>query len=289
MVFSIGYNEYAGKKTRRKFKKFGGTKMNKKQFTTAKLEKGEMHVYDFGDIRMHAYKTEDFLSDEVFVLEKDGKAVIIESPCFFDNNAALERYLQDLEVVGMLIAYHDAGGSFLSGIKKYTTANAKEYAERGGGKSLIDNFAIAFGDIFDKSLHNITDALQEGFVNIGGIDFEIIPTADAYNIVIPQINAVYTHMLGHDCHSIVAGEAHADAMIAELQGYIERGFDLILTSHYTPEDLKDARVKIAYLQDLKAIAKGCATAEEFKAAVKEKYPQYLADNYLDMTANMFFS
>lgn len=30
-------------------------------------------------------------------------------------------------------------------------------------------------------------------------------------------------------------------MIAELRSYIAKGYNLILTSHYTPEDLKDAR------------------------------------------------
>ena len=28
-------------------------------------------------------------------------------------------------------------------------------------------------------------------------------------IEFPQIGCVYTHMLGHDCHSIVAGVGHA--------------------------------------------------------------------------------
>ena len=40
------------------------------------------------------------------------------------------------------------------------------------------------------------------------------------------------------CHSIVAGADHADAMNAQLEGYIARGYDLILTSHYTPENWK---------------------------------------------------
>ena len=82
---------------------------------------------------------------------------------------------------------------------------------------------------------------------------------------IPEINTVYTHMLGHDCHSIVAGAGHADAMIAQLCTYIERGYDLILTSHYTPEDLKDARIKIDYLENLKKIAAHAQNADEFKS------------------------
>ena len=262
--------------------------MNKTNYTTVTLEKGEMHVYDFGAVKLHAYRTDDFISDEVFIVEKNGKSVIIESPCFFDNNAALEKYVKDMNVVGMLIAYHDAGGSFLPNVKKYATQNAKDYGETGGGKALIDNFTGVFGEIFDKKLHTITDIINEGKLELGGIKFEITKTPDAYNIAIPEINAVYTHMLGHDCHSIVAGAGHADAMIAELEGYIAKGYALILTSHYTPEDLKDARTKIEYLQTLKAIAEKCNTAGEFKAQVKARFPEYGGENYLDMTADMFF-
>lgn len=263
--------------------------MNKNNYKAVKLDKGEMHVYDFGGIKLHAYRTDDFISDEVFIVEKNGKAVVIESPCFFDNNAALEKYVEGMNVEGVLIAYHDAGGSFLPNVKKYATQNAKEYGETGGGKALIDNFTNAFGKIFDSSLHNITNIIDEGKINIGGIDFVIKKTQEAYNIEIPEINAVYTHMLGHDCHSIVAGAGHADAIIAELEEYIANGRALILTSHYTPEDLKDAQTKIDYLKELKSIAAKCKTAEEFKAEVAKRYPEYGGENYLDMTAGMFFA
>lgn len=57
--------------------------MKKNTCKTMTLSKGEMNVYDFGDMRLHAYKTNDLIDDEVFIVEKDGKAVIIESPCFF--------------------------------------------------------------------------------------------------------------------------------------------------------------------------------------------------------------
>ncbi len=263
--------------------------MNKNTYSIVKLDKGEMHVYDFGKIKLHAYRTDDFITDEVFIIEKNGKSVIIESPCFFDNNAALEKYVANLKVAGMLIAYHDAGGSFLSNVPKYATQNAKDYGENGGGKALIDNFTNAFGSIFDNSLHTITNIIDEGKITIAGIDFIITKTNEAYNIAIPEINAVYTHMLGHDCHSIVAGARHADAIIDELNSYISKGYALILTSHYTPEDLKDAQTKIDYLNELKKVAAQCKSAEEFKAEVKKRFPNYGGENYLDMTAGMFFA
>lgn len=216
--------------------------MNKNIFTTVSLQKGEMNIYDFEDIKLHAYKTNDFIDDEVFIVEKDGRAVIIESPCFFDNIKELTEYLKDIKVEGILIAYHGAGAAFLPKVPKYATQNAIDYSENGGGKVLIENFTNTFGEIFDSSVHKITNVIEEDKVTIGGIVFVIKQTAEAFDITIPEINAVYTHMLGHDCHSIVAGAAHADGIAAELKGYISKGYDLILTSHYTPEDLKDAGI-----------------------------------------------
>ena len=95
-------------------------------------------------------------------------------------------------------------------------------------------------------------------------------------------------MLGHDCHSIVAGAGHADGMIAQLKDYIQKGYGLILTSHYTPEDLKDAQTKIDYLERLKSIAASCQDSAAFKAAVQNQFPAYSGENYLDMTAGFFF-
>ncbi len=263
--------------------------MNKNTFKTVKLSKGEMNIYNFGNIRLHAYRTNDFMDDEVFIVEKNNKVVIIESPCFFDNNKELAEYLNEYKISGMLIAYHGAGASFLPEVPKFATQNAKNYSEIGGGKALIDNFASTFGNIFDNSVHKITDIIDDGKITIGGIDFNIKKTNEAYDIEIPEINAVYTHMLGHDCHSIVAGSTHADAMIEKLKTYIEKGYDLILTSHYTPEDLKDAKAKMNYLENLKNIASKCKNADAFKTEVKKQYPHYSGLNYLDMTAGFFFS
>lgn len=263
--------------------------MNKRNFTTVKLSQGEMHIYDFGGMKLHAYQTGDPLADEVFLVEKEGRFVVLESPCFTDSIAALSGYLEGKTVAGMLVAYHGAGASFLPRVPKYATANAVDYTERGGGRALIDQFTAAFGPAFDSGIHTADHVIGEGPVTIGGIDFLIHPTAEAFDVEIPELNAVYTHMLGHDCHSIVAGADHADGIIAQLEGYIRRGYDLILTSHYTPEDLKDARTKIDYLERLKAIAAACPDGASFKAEVKKQYPAYSGENYLDMTTGFFFA
>ncbi len=262
--------------------------MNKHNFTTVRLSCGEVHIYDFGGVKLHACQTGDPLADEVFLWEKDGQFVVLEPPCFTDSIAALSGYLAGKTVAGVLVAYHGAGASFLPGVPKYSTANAVDYVQSGGGKALIDQFTAAFGTAFDSSIHPISHILSEGPVTIGGMEFVIRPTADAFDVEIPETNAIYTHMLGHDCHSIVAGADHADAMIAQLKTCIQAGYSLILTSHYTPEDLIDAQTKIEYLEQLKAIAANCRDGKTFRAQVRERYPAYSGENYLDMTAGFFF-
>lgn len=74
-------------------------------------------------------------------------------------------------------------------------------------------------------------------------------------------------MVGHDYHSIVAGVNHADAIITQLCGYIWNGYNLILTFHYQPEDLKDVETKISFLENLKTIAAGCSNADSINSEV----------------------
>ncbi len=264
--------------------------MKKNAYTTVSMPVGEMRVYGNGKMKLHAYHTGDPINDQVLVVEKDGVAVVVESPCFFDSCKALSDYLNGLglKVAGVLTAYHMAGASFLPEVRKYATRNADEYGHTGGGKGLIGNFAAAFGESFDASIHTVTDYLSAGEVNIGGIDLVIVPTGEAFDVEIPGLNAVYTHMLGHDCHSIVAGTAHADAILAQLREYERRGFDLILTSHYIPEDLDDVSVKMDYLERMKAIAAESGDKAAFLAAMEKEFPQYSGGNYLEMTAGMFF-
>ena len=265
--------------------------MNKNSCKKLTLAKGEMNVYSYDGMKLHAYRSNDFLEDEVFILERAGKAVVIEAPCFTDNIRELRDYLAEnkLDVAGLLLSYHMAGASFLPGVPVYATANADAYGHSGGGAALVNRFADAFGDAFDSGIFRVTNLIEEGPLTLGGISFTVVETPEAYDLIIPQINAVYTHMLGHDCHSIVAGKEHADAMIARLHGYEQAGYELILTSHYTPEDLKDVAAKIAYLETLKAIAEDCGSADAFKAAVASRYPEYSGENYLDMSAGLFFA
>ena len=254
------------------------------------LDKGYVLVYDFGDVKVHNYNTADYIDDQVILLEKNKKIVVIESPAFYDNNKELEKYIESLGVKldGVLLSYHMGGGTFLKDSKKYATKKADEYGHIGGGKALVDNFTKAFGEPFDNNIHNVTDYINGGTITLADIKMNIIPTSDAFDIEIPEINSIYTHMLGSESHSIIAGATHANAMVDTLKGYIEKNYNLILTSHYIPEDIKAVDTKISYIETLLNIASTCKNKDEMIEKVKEEYSNYSGVNYLEMTAGFFF-
>ncbi len=264
--------------------------MKKTNCKTYELKKGIVREYDFDKVTLYAYQTNDFLNNEVFVVAKEGRGVCIELPCFYENIEEFSRFLKDggINVEAKLVSYHAAGASFLSEVKTYGTESSQLYNTVGGGAALVGNFKGAFGEIFDSGMADVDVIISDGEIDIAGIKFVIKSNADAYEVEIPEINSVYIHMLGHDCHSIIAGVEHADAVISQLKDYIDRGFDLILTSHYTPEDVKDAQTKILYIERIKEIAKSSESAEEMKEKVISEFAQYSGQNYLDMTVGMFF-
>ena len=263
--------------------------MNKTAERTVELDKGHVDVYTENSVTLYAYQTRDLIDDEVFILAKNGRGVVIELPCFHDNIRELTDFLRQegITVEGKLVAYHAAGASFLPEVPAFGTASIA-YNSTGGGAALVANFHKAFGGSFDESLCTVDHVLEEGETEIAGIRFLVKPNAEAYDLEIPEIRCVYTHMMGHDCHSIVAGCPHADGILSQLNYYLRKGFDLVLTSHYTPEDLKDVRTKIAYLMELKEIALDSESADEMRARVQAKYPHYSGQNYLDMTVGFFF-
>lgn len=255
------------------------------------LRKGFVDVYDFGDIKLHAYQTNDLMYDESYILENEDNVVLVEFPAFYDNLEEFEKYVNGLNknIVGKVFSDHPNGGTIFKDVRGYASSGTIKSMKEGTIKNLVTGFETSFRGAFAKEYHNITDILKDNVVNIGGFELNITYHDENIEIEFPQINSVYTHMLGHDCHSIVAGENHANAIIEQLKGYKEKAYNLILSSHYTPETLADVDTKISYLENIKKIARESKSINEFKEEVKKEYPNYSGLNYLDITAGYFYS
>lgn len=254
------------------------------------LKKGFIDIYNFGDIKLHCYQTNDLMNDESYILENNKNVLLVEFPAFYDNLEEFEKYVGELNknIVGKVFSDHPNGGTILKDVKGYASKGTIKSMKEGTIHNLVTGFEKSFNGAFAKEYHEITNVLEDENVNIGGFELKITYHDENIEIEFPQIGCVYTHMLGHDCHSIVAGEEHANVIIEQLKRYKENGYNLVLSSHYTPETLKDVDTKIAYLEELKELAKESKDSSDFENKVKVKYPEYSGLNYLDMTAGFFF-
>lgn len=252
---------------------------------------GVMQVYDYGDVKLHAYLSQDALYDVSFLLETADAVIGIEGIPFIANHDEYRQYIVGLgkPMNSILMAYHPNGAESFGDAKVYGTQEAQASQQEGGSiKVLTDGFVVAFGDSFDATMVAITTVVEPGTLTVDGVDFLITATADAYDMDIPAINSVYTHMMGSDMHSILSGTEQIDAMIAQLQDYQAKDVGLILTSHYAPKTIDAAAAKIAYLETAKALADGSDSAEAFIAAMQEAFPSYSGINYLEMSAGFLF-
>lgn len=99
--------------------------MNKTADRTVALDKGRVDVYTKNGVTLYAYQTRDLIDNEVFVLAKKGRGVVIELPCFFDNIRELTDFLKSegVTVEAKFVAYHAAGASFLPEVPRLRHPN----------------------------------------------------------------------------------------------------------------------------------------------------------------------
>ena len=253
--------------------------------STVKLASGSVTVYHYGDVNLHVYNSEDALGDVAYIVEGKDALVGIELPSFTAGLDAWKGYVQSLgkPMNDIFLDAHVTGASYVSGMNIYGTQAAKDAIASGSTLATTAGLYQTFGSDF----HGGEDMVS-GKVTVGGIEFNVIDRGDTYDLEIPSINVVYTHMLGKTVHSIMPSTAAMDAMLDTLHDYQNKGYAMVLSGHSTPEGQDAVSEKIAYVQKAKELAASCTTADEFKTAMKEAFPNYAGDNYLEMTAGYLF-
>lgn len=217
------------------------------------LKTGTVTTYDYGQIKLYAYATNDPLSDECYALESKDGVVLLESTLLRSNIREWSHFVSQLQrpVVGELMAYHPNGYAAYGKHPVYATEQAvKNWQPDGGIYAIVGNLDKAFGSATDLSMPDRAELLKEGqTIQLAGITFHILPAGDdAYSVEIPQIHAVYRHMMGSDVHNILVSREQIASEIQTLQGYQQKQYDLILTGHYKPEGQAAVAQKIGYLK-----------------------------------------
>ena len=255
-----------------------------------------VHVYGYedGKIQLHAFETGDNMNDYCYIVESPEGLVLIESTAYRPDVEAVSKYIKSLNkpLVAALLSYHPNGYKSYGDVKIYATEGAlKSWAEGGSVWKLTQSFIQSFGKKVADDLPNTAEIITEGqTLTLAGLDFVILHESDGegYGIAIPAINVVYRHMMGSKTHNILPAIPYIEAEIAELKGYQEKGYSLILTSHHAPEGKEAVAQKIAYLEKVLDLAKTSKTFDGFISAVKAAFPDYDGGIYLGMTALALF-
>ena len=257
----------------------------------ATLESGSVTVYDFGDSKLHVYASGDALGDVAYIVEGQDALVGIELPSFTDGLNAWQDYVSSLNkpMDDIFLCDHVTGGSYVADMNVMGTQGAKDSIAAGSTYATTEGLYETFGDDFhggpDMAYIN---KVVSGTVTVAGIDFNLIDHGETYDLEIPSMNAVYTHMLGKTSHSILTSTAHMDSMLETLKGYQSAGYDMILTAHSGVEDQDAVTEKISYVEKAKELAENNDNADSFMAAMKEAFPDYTGENYLEMSAGYLF-
>lgn len=262
------------------------------KISTGKISTGNVTVYDYGNIKLHAYATGDALGDEAYILENETELVGIELPSFTENLDSWQEYIKELNkpMENIFVSSHATGESYLDGVNVYATEKAKESIESGSVFATTQGLYETFGDDFHggNDMVQVTNTVSEGVINIAGIDFNVINNGDTYDIEIPEINAIYTHMLGKTTHSILVSADGMNSMLNTLNNYKDNGYNMILSAHSEPEGQDAVEEKIAYVEKAKELYSECKTADEFISEMKKAYPNYSGENYLEMSAGYLY-
>lgn len=248
-------------------------------------------TYQFGGYRLHAFATNDPLDDECFIIEGPRSLVGIELPPLIEHLDVWRDYVEEIgkPMEDIIISMHAAGGRVAEAmrLRVWATQAVKDSIDQGAAMIVMQRLAEELPGV-DSSAAEITDIIEGDVVVIGGITFRIIPNGDGFDVAIPAINAVYTHMFGGDTHSIVPSLAAADSMIGSARMYLESGYTTILSAHHRPEGRADVRNKINYLETLKELAEASPDGDEFREAMRAQYPKLLRTEHLDMSAGLIF-
>lgn len=257
----------------------------------AAVESGSVTVYDFGASKLHVYNTGDALGDVAYIVEGKDALIGIELPSFTANLDAWQSYIVGLDkpMNDLFLCDHATGASYVEGMNVYGTQGAQDSIASGSTYATTQGLYETFGDDFHggADLANINKVVS-GTVTVAGIDFNLIDCGETYDLEIPSMNAVYTHMLGKTCHSILTSTAHMDSMIETLKGYQSAGYDMILSAHSGVEGQDAVAEKIAYVEKAKELAASCDNTEAFMTAMKEAFPDYIGENYLEMSAGYLY-
>lgn len=255
----------------------------------ASIGRCTVKIYEIGGVVVHAFATNDPLLDECFIFEGRDSLVGLEAPAFIEDLEAWRDYIRSLEkpMRDIIIDVHPTGGRYTQDMRVWSTYGAARSIAEGKTMTTINRMRDQFEGL-DRSEVAITDFITREQMVIGGIAFRFVDYGDDFDVFVPRMRAVYTHMFGADTHSLITSVADADILIGRARMYAEESVALILSSHHEPELADAIGRKIGYLENAKEQIEDSVDGDEYRERMRRFYPRHLGGNLLDISSAMIF-
>lgn len=114
------------------------------------LKSGSVNVYDYGDVKLHAYFTNDPLADVAYIVEGKEALAGIELPAFTAGLDTWKDYVKSLgkPMNDIFIVCHPGGASYIKGMNVYGTEGAQKSIVSGSTGATTQGLFAAFGADF---------------------------------------------------------------------------------------------------------------------------------------------
>lgn len=256
--------------------------------------KGRVETYEFANMKLHVYYTNDALGDASYIVEGNNALVTMEQPLFKDNVAEFDALLAALNkpVERRISSYHLGGTAhhdivMPEGMPAFTKGNVY------GG--MMQGFAQAFGDAITALPTGKTTEVAFGTTETyTGISFEFRHGASTdfpgASLLIGE-KVYYTHWTpskAHISHLQVSSPAAIDAEIAESEAALQSGAELFIGGHGGAAEKDAVEFKIAYLKTIKKLLQESPTIEAFIEGMNRAYPELPgAEGLADLAAALY--
>ncbi len=238
------------------------------------------------------------------IVESQNKLVIIDVPLLNPYSKELREYADSLDkpIDRVIITHfhpdHWAGLEYFADLPIYSLREIQDEIKNSGDWALSFHRPI-HGDLITDNIIVPTNIIEEGPLEIDGIDYNIIKIIDAemrfmLAIEIPSIKTfiaqdlLYNKVFLYLGEKTSKGELCCDSWIEKLVEIKNNGYEIVIPGHGEVSDASLFEVNIEYLKTAKEFILASNSGSELKEKLIQKYPDYRVQLLLDVENYLLF-
>jgi len=257
-------------------------------------------VKDNGKVKIHTLVAPaPFFANATHIIELPDELVLVDGQFFAQYGAAFRRLADNLhKPVTRYYVTHDHPDHYLGmgdafpDVPVYALPEIIASIQKVGPHELEEK-QRQMGSLIASRLVVPSHVVEPGEELIGGERFvfqRVLDTESPATLVIklPELGVVIAQdIIYHNTHAFITGPVH-NWKTALLQLSADKDYDTFLPGHGLPADKADLDNAVAYLARVEKIKRASRTADEYRQAVLDAYPNYGGTKLIDIYLPVLF-